>query len=102
MRLYLPNGMLRRPDADLSDLTTSVPAGAPYWDADEVDVLVYPMDPEPSPSEQAAIRRRLVTAHDADETRLHDLIGLRAAAQSPFEAMWLDAELSKYDPSLIG
>jgi hypothetical protein len=100
MRLHLPNGMLRRPDADLSDLTASVPAGAPYWDADEVDVLVYPLDPEPSPSEQAAIRLRLVTNDAAEETRVRDLRAALADQTTPAWArLTLQAELAKYGES---
>lgn len=97
MRLYLPNNLLRRPGADLSDVTGSVQTGPAYWDPDAVDVLVVPLDPEPSAVEAEAIRRRLVTADPADEARYVDLLTLRETAAAPFEVIWLDTELSKYE-----
>lgn len=96
MRLHLPNGLLKRAAADLSDLTASGRVGDPYWSADEVDVLIIPLDPEPSADEQAAIRRRLVTTDDGDEQRLADLRAARVAASTTFERVWLDTELAKY------
>lgn len=87
---------LARPadDIDLSDLTASTRTGPAYWE--EGDVLVMPLDPEPTPEEAAKIRRRLVTADAADEQRLYDLLAARASAGSPFERLWLDSELARY------
>lgn len=97
MRLYLPNGMLKRPDADLSDLTASVRTGEPYWDPDELDVLVIPFDRAPGPVQQEKIRRRLVTADAAEEADLYALI---ADAKDPTAPGWarraLNLELAKY------
>jgi hypothetical protein len=96
MRLYLPAGMLKRSADDLSDLTSATLTAEPYWDPDELDVLVLEFDREPTPPEQAAIRRRLVTADAADEAHLEELRAARATAATPFERLWLDAELAKY------
>ena len=98
MRLYLPNGLAKRAaDAvDISDLTASVRTGEAYWDPDELDVLVIPMDRAPGPVQQEQIRRRLVTADAADEARLNDLLTARAEATTLFERLWLDTELAKY------
>jgi hypothetical protein len=68
MRLYLPNGRMRRPGADISDLTTAKPTGAPNWAVGEPDVLVMPFDTEPTPAEQSAIERRLTTDTPVEET----------------------------------
>jgi hypothetical protein len=96
MRLYLPGGLLKRADADLADLTTSERTGEPYWDLEELDVLVVPLCPEPSPDDQAAIRRRLVTADAADEARYTELLSMRDQASTTFERMWIDTELARY------
>lgn len=97
MRLYLPHGLLKRADADLSDLTASTREGDAYWDDDEPDVLVLPLFPEPTTAEQAAIRRRLVSVDAADEAHLYDLL---AAADDPTAPTWarltLRAELARY------
>lgn len=74
MRVYLPENLLRRPDADLSDLTASTRTGAPFWDPDAADVLVIPFSTDPPSSERDAIRRRLVTRDAADETRLTQML----------------------------
>lgn len=68
MRFYLPKGMLKRPDADISDLTTAERTGEPYWAPDEVDVLVVPMDREPTADEQAAILQRITTDSGVEGT----------------------------------
>lgn len=97
LRLYLPGNLLKRAAADLSDLTASQRTGPAYWDPDAVDVLVVPLDPEPSAVEAEAIRRRLVTSDSAEETRYVDLLAMRETAAAPFEVIWLDTELSKYE-----
>lgn len=67
MRLYLPNGMLKRPaDTDVSDLTAAKRTGEAYWDED--DVLVVPFDTEPTTAEQTLIERRLTTDTSVEET----------------------------------
>lgn len=96
MRLYLPNGMLKRADADLSDLTASQRTGTAYWDPQQVDVLVIPLDPEPTPEEAEAIRRRLVTADADDEAHLSDLLAARGNATGVIERMWVETMLSRY------
>ena len=96
MRFFLPDGLLKRAGADLSDLTGSQRAGEFRWAPDEPDVLLCPMDPEPTEAEQVAIRRRLVTADAVDEARLYDLIDARAVATSTFERLWLDDQLARY------
>lgn len=100
MRLYLPNGLLKRTDADLSDLTASQRTCEPHWDTEEADVLVIPMDPEPPEGEQAAIRRRLVTTDAADEAHLYELL---TAAADPSPPLWarltLQSELARYGES---
>lgn len=98
MRLYLPNNLLKRGGADLSDLTDSCQTGPAYWDPEMLDVLVVPLDPEPTAAEQDAIRRRLVTVDADDEARYADLLAMRESATSQFEQMWLDTELAKYLP----
>lgn len=95
MRLYLPHGLLRRPGADFSDLTASTVTAVPFWDPDELDVLVIPFCPDPSPAEQETIRRRLVTADAAEEARYAAL--LEMTPSTPFEQMWLEAELARYE-----
>jgi len=92
MLLYLPNGLLKRVDADLSNLTDSQRVGAARWlrsdelpvvvdgEQRDVDVLLLPLDPPPSPEERVAIRRRLVTADAEDEAMLQVLI---AEAHTP-------------------
>lgn len=98
MRLYLPDGLLQR-DADLTDLadlTGCERDGVAYWPPDELDVLVIPFVTDPTEVEQAAIRRRLVTADAAEEQRYAALLAM--APSSPFEQMWLDTELAKYQP----
>lgn len=98
VRLYLPGGLLKRADADLSDLTTSQRTGDPYWAADEVDVLVVPLSGSPTAAQQKKIRRRLVTIDAADEARLYRLLAMTAS--SPIEQEWLDTELARYgEPS---
>lgn len=94
MRLYLPGGLLKRAEADVSDLTDSTRSGACYWDPAELDVLVCPFDPEPTEAESVAIRRRVVTVDAADEQRLYDLLAMVPA--SPFESAWLASELARY------
>lgn len=94
MRLHLPDGLLKRAVADLSDLTASQRSGEPYWADDEIDVLVVPMDPEPSEAEQEAIRRRLVSEDADDEARLYRLIDRAAAMTTPQE--WIETELARY------
>lgn len=88
----------RRVDpTDFSDLTTSVQTAPAYWHPDEVDALVIPMDPEPSESEAAAIRRRLVTVDAADEEHLANL--LRDAADPntpPWAQTLMRSELARY------
>lgn len=96
MRFYLPRGLLKRAQVDLSDLTESRRVGDCHWDPAEVDVLVCPMDPEPTVAEQVAIRRRLVTADEVEEARLYDLIATRAKASGAFQKLWLDTELARY------
>ncbi len=97
MKLYLPAGQLRRPEVDLSDLTASQRCGDLYWDPESVDVLVIPMDPEPSEAEQVLIRRRLVTVDAADEAHLDELL---ATVADPLVPSWarlvLRVELEKY------
>jgi hypothetical protein len=99
--MILTNMAVRRPEGadavDLTDLTTdsgAVQVGPAFWSPAAVDELVIPMDPEPSPAEQTAIRRRLATVDAADEARLHSLLALTPATD--FERAWLDAELAKY------
>lgn len=96
MRLYLPGNLLKRADADLADLTSSKRTGPASWD--EGDVLVIPFDTDPSEAEQEAIRRRLVTADAVEEARYAELLTMRGTATAPFEVMWLDTELAKYQP----
>lgn len=98
MRLYLPNGMLKRAvdETDLSDLTASQRTGEAYWDPEQVDVLVIPLDPEPTPEEAEAIRRRLVTADPDDEAHLYDLLAARENATGVIEQMWVETMLSRY------
>lgn len=93
MRLHLPGGLLRRPDADLSDITTSKIAGRPYWEPN--DVLVVPFDREPTAAEAVKIRRRLVTVDAADEARLERLLGLKGSTD-PFQREWVATELAGY------
>lgn len=94
MRLYLPGGLLKRHGVDVSDLTDSAHSEHCYWDPDAVDVLVCPMDPEPSSAEVEAIRRRYVTTDAADEARLYRLLDM--SPSSPFEQEWLDDQLARY------
>lgn len=94
MRVYLPNDLLKRADADLSDLTASEQTGEPYWD--EGDMLVIPFDKEPTEAEQEAIRRRLTTLDAEDEARLYTLLNTRESTTSTFEELWLDEQLSRY------
>jgi hypothetical protein len=97
VRFYLPNGLLKRAAADLSDLTASARDGECYWDDVEADVLVCPMDPEPSEAEQAAIRRRMVTADAEDEARLHELLdAVTDPGAPPWARLTLRAELARY------
>ena len=93
MRLYLPDGMLKRPNADLSDITRSKIVGRPYWDG---DWAIFPFDKEPTKAEQDRIRRRLVTVDAADEARLEALSTDRKAAKTKVEKIVLDTELAKY------
>lgn len=67
MRFYLPHGMLKRTDVDLSDLTTVKQTGEPRWDPEVPDVLVVPTDREPTKAERAKIKRRLTTVDPLDE-----------------------------------
>jgi hypothetical protein len=102
VRLYLPNGMLKRPNVDLSDLTTATLVSEPHWDPDALDVVVLDFDHEPTPAEKTAIRRRLVTADAADEAHLDELLTARADPATPLWArLWLDAELAKYGEPTI-
>jgi hypothetical protein len=60
---------------------------------------VIPFDPEPSPAEQNAIRRRLVTRDAADEAKLYDLLAQREALtglEPPLLVAWLDDQLVAY------
>jgi hypothetical protein len=68
MRLHLPNGAMKRPGADISDLTTAREVGERRWAPDAVDVLEIPFDTEPTADEQAAIERRLTTDTPVEET----------------------------------
>lgn len=105
LRLYLPDGLAKRADADVSDLTGCKRVGEQYWEPG--DVLVVPMDKMPPAAERAAIRRRMVTADAADERRLLKLLQARALTGDPgaaarakardlFEELWLETELAKY------
>lgn len=106
MRLTPPPTRLGRvPDGvSLSDLTDRTP-GLPYWDAE--GALVIPFDIEPTPAEQAAIRRRLLTrdaAHEAQVKAMQDaLAGLGQTANTPTEIvnalrLLLRAELGPLAP----
>jgi hypothetical protein len=86
MRLYLPNGMLKRPEADLSDLTTSRQTGERRWADDEPDVLEIPFDVEPTPTEQAAIELRLTTETPVEET-LHARVLAAYKSLQDYEAL---------------
>jgi hypothetical protein len=95
MRLYLPNGMLKRPDADLSDLTEAQRLGEPDWEPG--DWLVQEFDRPLTEAEQTAIRRRFVTADAADEAHLAELLTARADPTAPTWArLWLDDQLARY------
>lgn len=61
---------MQRPAEGLnfSDLTSAVVVGAFRWLGE--GLLEIPFDPEPTPAEQDAIRRRLLTRDEAQETRL--------------------------------
>lgn len=96
MRLYLPNGLSKRPAADLSDVTTAKRTGDPYWDPNEADWLVLPLDREPTKAEAEKIRRRITTADAAEEALLTDIVATRKAAKTKTERILLDAELAKY------
>ena len=93
MRLYLPNGMLKRANADLSDLTSSKRTGAPYFEPG--DWLVLPFDKEPTKAEADRIRRRITTADAAEEAAVAALMDDRKAAKTKVEQLVLDAELAK-------
>lgn len=67
MKLYLPNGQLKRVNAPLSDLTSKKRTGDPYWDPAAPDTLVVPFESEPTAAEAEAIRLRLTTATPAEE-----------------------------------
>jgi hypothetical protein len=85
---------------DLTDLTDATRTESARWveceEHGSADCLLIGFDTDPDDNAQAAIRRRLVVADDADEARLNNLLELRAAANSPFEIVWLDTELGKY------
>jgi hypothetical protein len=104
--MILTNMAVRRPEGadavDLTDLTTdsgAVQVGPAFWSPAAVDELVIPMDPEPSPAEQTAIRRRLATVDADDEANLHDLLAQRKALtglEPPLLVRWLDDRLRAY------
>ena len=76
MILDLTGLTLRRApgDVDFSDLTRSRMVGAASW---EDESMVIPFDVEPSASEQAAIRRRLLTADATEESTVTGLLAAR-------------------------
>jgi hypothetical protein len=101
--MILSDMVIRRPEGadavDLSELTASVQVGPAFWSPAAVDELVIPMDPEPSPAEQTAIRRRLATVDADDEANLHDLLAQRKALtglEPPLLVRWLDDRLRAY------
>lgn len=96
MRVYLPGDMLKRDaDVDLSDLTGCRRAGEPYWDPDELNVLVIPFDREPTQTEQAAITQRLTTPTDGGvEETLHKRV---MAAYADLQAFENQANVSNAD-----
>lgn len=84
-------------ETDLSDLTSARQTEPAYWAPEAVDMLVIPMEPEPTAAEAVAIRRRLVTADAAEEQHLRDLL---AAAKDSSAPAWakatIRAELARY------
>lgn len=71
-------GLARPADSDLSDLTTAQRTGPAYWDEGD-GMLVIPFAVEPSLAEQAAIRRRLLTADAVEESTVNSLMQARSA-----------------------
>lgn len=94
MRLYLPDDMLKRPaDTDISDLTTARPTDEPYWDPD--DMLVIPLDRQPTQAEKDAITQRLTTPTDGSvEETLHARV---LAAYADLQAFEKQANVSNAD-----
>jgi hypothetical protein len=95
VRLYLPNSILKRAEADLSDITTAKRTGTPYWDPATVDWLVLPLDKEPTKAEADKIRRRITTGDAAEEALVVELVEARNAAKTKAERLLLNAELAK-------
>lgn len=78
MRIDLTGLTLRRApgEVDFSDLTASRLDGAASWDG---DMLTLPFDVDPTPAEQTAIRRRLLTVDQGEEQMVTNLLTARAA-----------------------
>ena len=70
-----PNALQRPPDeTDFSDLTASRQSGpASFVDEPDGLRLVIPFTPEPTPTERARIRVRLLTRDAAEEARFVEL-----------------------------
>lgn len=69
MILRLNGPMIRRlQDVDLSDIASFTLTDVPYWDSSAPNVLVVPVDTEPTDAQVEQIVTRLTTASTNEET----------------------------------
>lgn len=76
-----PSATLRAGEVDFSDLTGSEQTGPPVWVGETT--LEIPFEPEPPASEQALIRRRILTRDAAHEARVTAFIAAASNLGTP-------------------